>query len=587
MTRRRRRRDDPPITYLMPDGPRRDPEPERTSPEAPASGPDAPEEPDPAAAAATTERELIDVLADAAIEMPWPEEAIEQLLVEWCSHAVDATISVEIVPAPPPDASFVFGDARYLVARRPFGGEPFSSLDRRVLTALATMATASKHAARRDEHLRRRALTDDLTGLWQHGFFRELVEEVMIERHSEYLGVLFLDIDRFKELNEQFGHLEADEVLQEVGARLRYGPFPEGSIAARMGGDEFAVVVRKVEGQEHLDGIVEELTRLLRAPIPVGDLMLSIDVSIGAQLSVSAADDPELLLRSAERRMRDNKRSRPGQRPPRWYDEGTLLREMLDEGRVRVAFQPIVDLRTGAIHGYEALVRGQHLEVGQVSPLLLVGSASKLRMLDELTEVVLDSALATMREVERLASAPPALSINLEFEQLRSGSYLLETLPQRLEGTDVHLVLEISERHVARWTPSQRILAGELADCGIGFAVDDFGVGYSALGLLNSWPWEWVKVDRSLVAEGGGGAGRTLLGHVSHLLDDLSLTPVAEGIETAQELGYARSIGVGLGQGTLLAPPAPASAVLAAVTEHGLRLPHLEPHLGQHLDHPD
>jgi diguanylate cyclase (GGDEF)-like protein len=572
MKGRRRRRQKQPITYLMADGPRREPEPE----EAPPPEPPAVEEPPVPAATApevTPERELIDVLADAAIEMPWPEDAIEQLLVEWCSHAVDATISVEIVPAPPPDASFVFGDGRYLVARRPFGSAIFSSLDHRVLTALATMATASKHAARRDEHLRRRALTDDLTGLWQHGFFRELVEDVMIERHSEYLGVLFLDIDRFKELNEQFGHLEADEVLREVGARLRYGPFPEGSIAARMGGDE-----RKVEGQEHLDGIVEELTRLLRAPIPVGDLMLSIDVSIGAQLSISAADDPELLLRSAERRMRDNKRSRPGQRPPRWYDESTLLREMLDEGRVRVAFQPIVDLRSGAIHGYEALVRGQHLEVGQVSPLLLVGSASKLRMLDELTEVVLDSALATMRAVERLASAPVALSINLEFEQLRSGSYLLETLPQRLEGTDVHLVLEISERHVARWTPSQRILATELADAGIGFAVDDFGVGYSALGLLNSWPWEWVKLDRSLVAEGGGEAGRTLLGHVSHMLDDLSLTPVAEGIETAQELGYARSIGVGLGQGTLLAPPAPAADVLAAVTEHGLCLPHLEPH---------
>lgn len=525
----------------------------------------------------TNERALIDVLAEAAIEMPWPADELEQRLVEWCTRAVDATISVEVVPAPPPDASFVFAENRYLVARRPFGASEFSSLDRRLMTALTTMATASKDAARRDEHLRRRALTDDLTGLWQHGFFRELFEEAMIQRRQECLGVLFLDIDRFKELNEQFGHLDADEVLCEIGARIRYGPFPEDSIAARMGGDEFAVVVRHVEDAAHLEQIVEELATVLRAPIPVGDLMLSVEVSIGAELSVSAVDDPEMLLRVAERRMRDNKRSRPGPRPPRWYDESALLREMLDEGRVRVAYQPVVDLHSGEIHGYEALVRGQHLEVGTVSPLLMVGSASKLRMLDELTEVVLDNALTTMREVVQACSAPLTLSINLEFEQLRSGSHLLETLPQRLDDTGVHLVIEISERHVARWTPSQRILATQLAEAGIGFAVDDFGAGYSALGLLNSWTWEWVKIDRSLVAEGGGQAGRTLLGHVSRMLDDLTLTAVAEGIETAEELEHAREIGVALGQGTLLAPPATAATVLATLTEHGLRLPHLGP----------
>lgn len=525
--------------------------------------------------ASKSERVLIDVLAEAAIEMPWPADELEQRLVAWCLRAVDAQISVEVVPAPSPDASFAFAENRYLVARRPFGAEAFTSLDRRLMTALTTMATASKSAARRDEHLRRRALTDDLTGLWQHGFFRELFEEAMIYRHQEYLGILFLDIDRFKELNEQFGHLDADEVLREIGARIRYGPFPEDSIAARVGGDEFTVVVRHVEDAAHLDRIVEELRSVLRAPIPVGDLMLTVDVSIGAELSISAADDPELLLRNAERQMRDNKRSRPGPRPPRWYDESTLLREMLDEGRVRVAYQPIVDLKSGGIIGYEALVRGQHLEVGSVSPLLLVGSASKLRMLDELTDVVLGSALSTMQEVVQIASTPLSLSINLEFEQLRSGSALLETLPQRLDGTGVHLVIEISERHVARWTPSQRILATQLAEAGIGFAVDDFGAGYSALGLLNSWTWEWVKIDRILVAEGGGQAGRTLLSHVSRMLDDLTLTSVAEGIETREELGHARAIGVGLGQGTLLAPPAPSATVLTWVAKHGLRLPHI------------
>lgn len=522
------------------------------------------------------ESTLIDVLAEAAIEMPWPGDELEERLIAWCRRAVEATITVEDAPAPPPDATVLFSENRYLVARRAPGDAPFTGVDRRVMTALATMANASKDAARRDERLRRRALTDDLTGLWQHGFFRELFDEAMADRNAERLGVLFLDIDRFKQVNEQFGHLDADEVLREMGARLRYGPFPDEVIAGRVGGDEFAVVLRHVEDTDHLDAIVEELTTFLRAPIPVGDMMLSVDVSIGAALSTSHVDDPELLLRAAERRMRENKRSGPGPSFPRWYDESTLLREMLDEGRVRVAYQPIVDLSTNRVSGYEALVRGQHLEVGQVSPLLLVGSAAKLRMLDELTEVVLDSALTTMTEVVQTAGESVALSINVEFEQLRTGSRLLDTLPDRLDGTGVHLVLEISERHVARWTPSQRILATQLAEAGIGFAVDDFGAGYSALGVLNSWMWEWVKIDRSLVAEGGGQAGRTLLGHVSRMLDDLTLKAVAEGIETAEELVHVREIGVGLGQGTLLGAPASGPRVIAAVSEHGLHLPHLE-----------
>jgi diguanylate cyclase (GGDEF)-like protein len=525
----------------------------------------------------STDRTLIDVLAEAAIEMPWPGDEIEARLVAWCEQAMGGQVAVQDAPAPPPDATVLFGENRYLVARRPAGAEAFTGTDRRVLTALATMATASRDAARREARLRRRALTDDLTGLWQHGFFRELLEEAMSERNAESLGVLFLDIDRFKSVNEQFGHLDADEVLREIGARIRFGPFPDGSIAARVGGDEFAVVVRHVRDAAHLDQVVEELGALLRAPIPVGDLMLSVTVSIGAALSTVHVDDPEHLLRAAERRMRENKRSQPGPRFPRWYDESTLLREMLDEGRVRVAYQPVVDLRTGDVAGYEALVRGQHLEVGQVPALLLVESASKLRMLDELTEVVLDNALLAMTEVVQTSGSSLTLSVNVEFEQLRTGSRLLETLPDRLADTGIHLVLEISERQVARWTPSQRVLASQLAEAGIGFAVDDFGVGYSALGLLNSWTWEWVKIDRSLVAEGGGRAGRTLLGHVSRLLDDLSLTAVAEGIETHEELAHARAIGVSLGQGTLLAPPTSGAAVIAAVAEHGLRLPHLPP----------
>jgi diguanylate cyclase (GGDEF)-like protein len=518
------------------------------------------------------ERALVDVLTGAAIEMPWPEEHIQSWLLDYAERAVEGTVSISPLPAPPPDVSLLFGEQRYLVASRPLADPPFTDLDRRILAALTTMATASRHAARREARLRRAAHADDLTGLWHPNHFRELLESVMETRVNETLAVLFLDVDRMKRLNEHLGHLDADEVLREIGARLRSDVFPAGSFAARTGGDEFAVVVRHLSDAAHLERLVVDLHRLLRSPVQVRDTVVSVEVSIGSALSTSGADDPENLLRSAERRMRQQKRSRrPDDLPPRWYDDRTVLRDMLDQGRVEVAYQPIVDVRTQEAVGFEALVRARHLEFGPVSPMVLVGAAAKLQLLDELTEVVLEQSLAVMGTAATQLGRRVSLSINVEFEQLRADSRLLRSLPQRMSGTDVHLVLEVSERAVARWTPAQRTLADELAAAGIGLAVDDFGTGYSALGLLTSWDWEWVKIDRALVADAGTEAGRTVLGHVASMLGDLDRTAVAEGVETDAELAVVRDVGLHLAQGTLFAEPSPGDAVLARISEHGLR----------------
>jgi EAL domain-containing protein (putative c-di-GMP-specific phosphodiesterase class I) len=173
----------------------------------------------------------------------------------------------------------------------------------------------------------------------------------------------------------------------------------------------------------------------------------------------------------------------------------------------------------------------------------------------------------------RQLSRDVALSVNIEFEQLRADSRLLRSLPDRVRGTGVQLVLEVSERHVARWSPAQRAIAAELAEAGIGLAVDDFGTGYSSLSLLSGWDWEWVKIDRSLVVDTGTAGGRTVLGHVARMLADLDRTAVAEGIETAAELAAVRETGVALAQGTYFAAPAPGEAVLHQLATHGPALP--------------
>jgi diguanylate cyclase (GGDEF)-like protein len=520
------------------------------------------------------EHTLIEILTEAATAMPWPGASIESWLVTYAQRAVAGRVEISVVPAPPPDVSLLFGAQRYLVARRRLEDGPFDSRDRRLLTALATMATASSHGARREARLQRAAHADDLTGLWHHGYFRELLEATMETRVGETLGVLFLDVDGMKRLNEHLGHLDADEILRELGRRLRSEVFPDGSFAARTGGDEFAVVVRHLADGDELDRLVGQLRVLLNEPVTVGDNMVSVEVSIGWALSVSGADDPEVLLRTAEREMRRQKRSRaPEALPPRWYDDRTVLRDLLEQGRVEVAYQPVVDLAAQEVVGFEALVRGRHLEFGPVSPMMLVGAASKLRMLDELTEVVLEQALGVAGAAVRQLSRDVALSVNIEFEQLRADSRLLRSLPDRVRGTGVQLVLEVSERHVARWSPAQRAIAAELAEAGIGLAVDDFGTGYSSLSLLSGWDWEWVKIDRSLVVDTGTAGGRTVLGHVARMLADLDRTAVAEGIETAAELAAVRETGVALAQGTYFAAPAPGEAVLHQLATHGPALP--------------
>lgn len=514
-------------------------------------------------------RDLIDVLVDAATAMPWPEYEIDDQLVGWAAGAVAAAVtlepadqSVDATEGPggeaPPALAVPVDDDRLLVARRGPGSPAFGDLDRRLLLALAAMAATSARHAHREARLRRRALTDDLTGLWSHGIFPDLLATSSRRRDDgEQLGVLFLDLDRFKQINEDLGHLDADAVLREVGRRL-LDSLPPDAVVARVGGDEFACVVRRLDGSAGLAECRALLRRAVHQPIPVGDRLLTVDVSIGAVLSVSPDEDPDQLLRAAEEAMRGTKRGRGEVAPPRWYDEKTLVRDLLDQGGVGIALQPMVLLGSGRVVGYEALVRGDHGDLGAVAPLLLVGSAARTQLLDELTEVVAAQAVETVAAIARDSGTPQWLCLNVEFGQLTPGSDLVPALAAAVAGTDVRLVLEISEREVGRWTAAHDRFAGDLERAGIGLAVDDFGGGHATFALLHSWPWRWVKIDQALVSDRDDATSRVLLGHVVTMLRDLGLTAVAEGVESPEQQALLHTLGVPLAQGTLFAAPADA-----------------------------
>lgn len=516
--------------------------------------------------------DLIELLAGAATAMPWAEDEVEARLLRYAETVLPGA-GAHIAAEPTPGAHAVaFSESRFLVldpVARPTHAE------RRALAALAAMATASAHAARREHRLRQQAQTDDLTGLLTHGTFMDTLERLWPGRDAEeHLGVLYLDLDHFRRVNAELGHLDADAALRGIGARL-LALAEHGLTAGRVGGDEFALVARHVTDEEDLERLARQVADTVAEAAEVGGQLLTVTARVGAALSRDPSEPAERVLRLAEQRMRRSKADREATasaRRPRHDDAASALADLLDRQAVEVAYQPMVDLEEGRVVAYEALVRARHESLGPLAPLVLVEAASRWRMLDRLTEAVLEPALGTMREVARRSGAPVTLSVNAEFEQLRAGSPLIAGLAGRLGG-EVSLVLELSERTVSRWGPDADRAARDLAEAGVGLAVDDFGAGYATFALLTAWRWQWVKIDRQLVSGRDDEAGRRLLGHVAHLLDDLGLPGVAEGIETAEQEQRVRRLGVRYGQGHHLGAPRSAEAVLDDLARVGRRTP--------------
>jgi EAL domain-containing protein (putative c-di-GMP-specific phosphodiesterase class I) len=245
-----------------------------------------------------------------------------------------------------------------------------------------------------------------------------------------------------------------------------------------------------------------------------------------------------------------------------------MVSTMLDEGATAVAFQPIVDARTGALWGCEALLRATDPELGDVSPLTLVSSAARQQTLDELTAKIGAEALDAMETLGRLVATPLHLTVNLEFEQFRVDNPVFERLSRNLGERGVQLVLELSERSYGHWTSQHDLLAERLKERGMGLAIDDFGAGYATFSLLNKWGWDIVKIDKSLITADDE-QSRLLFSNVVRTLRELGLTTVAEGIETPEQLLAARRAGGSMIQGHLVCEPVTMDELLRRVGPRG------------------
>ncbi|TFV68268.1 UNVERIFIED_ORG: EAL domain-containing protein [Bacillus sp. AZ43] len=423
---------------------------------------------------------------------------------------------------------------------------------------------------------------DPLTGLANRRRFIEELEATVYGARRADCAVLMIDLDRFKEINDSFGHSVGDDLLCLVGPRLEQALEP-GDLLARMGGDEFAVLLPGADAARAQD-VAGRIGAALRDAFVLDGMPLHVDASIGIAVCPDHGRDRSLLLARADTAMYVAKRGRHGFEL--WAPDGTpdsrdrletleQLRTALDTEQLGVHYQPKMDLRTGRVVGVEALVRWHHPERGVLPPDVFLPLAEQAGLMRRLALRVLECSL---RDVQawRAAGHDLSVAVNLSVSNLQDVA-LPEQVQMLLEAFDVPadaLILEITEDVLmADAARSQQVMAG-LRRLGIRLSIDDYGTGYSSLSYLRALPVDELKLDRSFVSDlTSDERAAAIVRSTLQLSLDLGMSMVVEGVEDADTLRALRAWGCDFAQGYHIAPPMPAEQFLTWLVDQPVWLP--------------
>lgn len=417
------------------------------------------------------------------------------------------------------------------------------------------------------ELIRHQAFHDPLTGLPNRTLLFDRLTRALatMRRDGTTAGLLLLDLNQFKEINDTLGHGYGDELLTTLGDRLRK-LMRDVDTVARLGGDEFAIVVGGAAEGDLLE-ISHRVADTIKQPVHLGGIEVEVTVSIGGAVAPAHGADAHLLLQRADIAMYDAKRTGV---PYRLYvpdddrhslDRLTLLgelRHLLDEG-LRVWFQPKVDLRTGRVHELEALARWQHHRLGLVGPGQFIELCEISGMIADLTFAVLEQALHTVREWPGIRVA-----VNVPVRNLYDRT-LPDAVSALLDAAGVEpdrLILEITEREIMEDHRPVIDVLETLHDRGIRISIDDFGTGFSSLTHLRRLPIHEIKIDQSFISgmldrENDYIIARSII----DLAHNLGHRVVAEGVEDTATLELLRTLGCDIAQGFLFARPGPPERV--------------------------
>jgi diguanylate cyclase (GGDEF)-like protein len=457
-------------------------------------------------------------------------------------------------------------------------------------TMLAGEAAMALENARLYDEIRHQALHDGLTGLANRVLFRDRVIQALERsrgRDGRPFGILFIDLDDFKVLNDTLGHARGDDVLVAAAARVAASLRPADT-AARLGGDEFAVLLDDVGDEERALSIAIRLADALREPLDLGDASPRIAASIGVALSGTDGETADDLLRNADVAMYAAKSSSRGRaelfrsalraEAAARSDLAALLRGVDQRGELRLDYQPIVELATGAVVGLEALVRWQLPDRPLLMPMQFIDLAEETGDIVPMGRWILREACRQTREWQlRLELPDLEVSVNLSARQFQEHD-LVESVRSILDETGLPastLTLEITESGLMQRTAGTIGRLAELRTLGIDLAIDDFGTGYSSLSYLERFPVDILKIDRSFIAGVTATGERPAIARaIVELGRTLGLKVVAEGIEQPDQADWLISLGCPLGQGYLFSRPMGVDATEAFLAADATRRAH-------------
>ena len=419
------------------------------------------------------------------------------------------------------------------------------------------------------------AYHDLLTRLPNRALFRDRVDVAIshAQRSGTQLAVLFIDLNRFKVINDSLGHTMGDRLLQEVGQRLQ-ACIRKGDTLSRFGGDEFTLLIPGLASNEAAIQVADKILESLQAPFKIGDQELFVGASIGIAIYPDAGDNLEALIKNADIAMyREKSSGKTGVRvyspdmgghPPRRLQLEQDMRRALERDEFHILYQPQVDTETGHMVGVEALIRWDHPTLGLLGPAEFIPVAEETRLIVDLDRLTLRTAIREMQRHSRAGYPELRLAVNLSPVLVERDDFVedfLGILGETGFPPDL-LEVEITENLLMSDTPDTVHKLNRLGAAGVQIAVDDFGTGYSSLSYLQKLPIHTLKIDRSFTHTICREDEACIVNAIISMARGLHMNIVAEGVETEAHRDYLRDLECPMVQGFLFGQPAPLHTLL-------------------------
>src|SRR5581483_11279643 len=423
-----------------------------------------------------------------------------------------------------------------------------------------------------EERIQFLAYYDALTGLPNRALLHDRLAKALASarRHEEKLALLFLDIDRFKVINDSLGHSIGDLLLKEVAERLKRSAREQDTVA-RLGGDEFIVVLGAIKNVGDVAVTAERIVGALAAPITIQRHSLTVTCSLGITIFPDHGSDAETLVKNADAAMYSAKDH--GRNNFQFFTEHmnlavmerlTLensLRLALTNNELRLLYQPQVEIATGRITGVEALLRWQHSDLGLVLPAKFISIAENSGLIIPIGEWVLKTACAQARTWQA-EGLPLSVAVNVSALQFRQDSFLesIRSVLNEIGLAPPYLQLEVTESVLLSNADVMLAVFRELKHMGVKLSIDDFGIGYSSLSYLRHFPVHKLKIDRSFVQDLALNADdKAITSAIISMAKSLDLKVIAEGVENEQQMDFLREHKCDEVQGFYFSPPLPAN----------------------------